>query len=131
MNNCVFCQIVAKVLPANTVYEDEHFLAFLDIRPVQPGHLLVIPKEHYPMIVDTPDEVVGQAFVITKKIMIAMKKALGCDFVMISVVGTDVPHFHIQLIPRRFDDGLRGWPTKEYSENEASEISQKIKQELA
>lgn len=127
MDSCIFCSIVARTVPSDVVYEDDKFLAFLDINPVQPGHLLVIPKAHYQMIIDTPDDLVGQAFILAKKIMIAMKQALSCDFVMISVVGTDVPHFHIQLIPRRQNDGLKGWETKQYQPNQASEVASSIK----
>lgn len=131
MDNCVFCQIVARTMPCDLIYQDDRYMAFLDINPVHPGHTLVIPKEHHQMIVDTPDELVAGSFVLAKKIMIAMKEALGCDFVMISVVGTDVPHFHIQLIPRSTDDGLHGWPTMQYQAGQGQEVADQIRQKLS
>jgi len=130
MANCIFCQIIAGTIPCAKVYEDEKFLAFLDINPVHPGHTLLIPKEHYPMMVDTPDELVASSFILVKKLMIAMKTALACDFVMISVIGTDVPHFHIQLIPRSFNDGLKGWQTGKYKDGEAGEVADQIRGKL-
>ncbi len=131
MDNCIFCQIIARVLPCDLVYEDDHFLAFLDINPVRPGHTLVIPKEHHQMMIDMPEALLGQAFILAQHIMQAMKSALSCDFVMVSVVGTDVSHFHIQLIPRSFNDGLVGWPTMKYQADESVQTAAAIKRQLS
>ncbi|HTW96808.1 MAG TPA: HIT family protein [Candidatus Methylomirabilis sp.] len=129
--SCIFCQIVAGEIPADKIYEDEKCLAFLDIHPVNPGHALLIPKAHYQMMVDTPDDLIAYLFVKAKKLMPKIKKATGADYVSLSVVGVDVPHFHIHLIPRRFDDGLAGfWPTKTYAPGEMTAIAEKIRQEI-
>jgi histidine triad (HIT) family protein len=129
--SCIFCKIIAGEIPAAKVYEDEKCLAFLDIKPVNPGHVLLIPKEHYQRMEDTPDELVAYLFIKAKELMPKIKKAMQADYVSLSVVGVDVPHFHIHLMPRRFDDGLAGfWPTKTYREGEMAATAEKIKKEL-
>lgn len=100
-DNCIFCKIVRGEIPSNKEYEDDSFLAFLDINPVEKGHTLLIPKSHHESITTTPDDVVAQAFITTKKLMIRIKEKLGCDYVEVKIIGIDVPHFHIHLIPRR------------------------------
>lgn len=131
MENCIFCNIVAGEIPSARVYEDGKILAFLDINPVNHGHVLVIPKAHHPKLEETPDAVVADIFVQSKKLMPAIKKATNADYVAVSVVGTDVPHLHIHLIPRRHDDGLAGfWPTKKYGEKEMESAASKIRSAL-
>lgn len=131
MANCLFCKIIAGEIPSTKVYEDKDVFAFLDINPVNHGHLLVIPNEHHPKFEETPDAVVADIFVKSKKLMSAVKKATDADYVAVSVVGTDVPHFHIHLIPRRFNDGLAGfWPTKKYGEKEMEMAAEKIRDAL-
>jgi histidine triad (HIT) family protein len=128
---CIFCRIVAGEIPAAKVYEDDKCLAFLDIRPVAPGHALLIPKEHFSSMVETPDDLVAYLYVKAKELMPKIKKSMGADYVSISVVGTEVPHFHIHLIPRRFNDGLAGfWPTGEYAPGGMIEAAEKIRKEF-
>ena len=126
----IFSKIISGEIPATKVYEDDESLAFLDIAPVTKGHTLLIPKEHYVWMQDVPDELLSHLFIKTKKLMIALKKGLECDYVQISVVGKDVPHFHIHLIPRFFDDGLPNFPTLSYGDNEMSEIATRIQKAL-
>lgn len=129
--DCIFCKIVSGEIEAAKVYEDSKILAFLDINPVNYGHVLVIPKEHYQMMVDTPDELIAYIFTKARELMKAIKTAVKADFVVVSVVGVDVPHFHIHLVPRFKDDGLAGFgPTKKYGENEIAEYAEKIKKVL-
>ncbi|MDO8564687.1 MAG: HIT family protein [bacterium] len=132
METCVFCKIIQGEIPSSKVYEDDNILAFLDINPVNHGHVLVIPKEHHPKLEETPDNVVADIFVQSKKLMQGIKQALKADYVSVSVVGTEVPHLHIHLIPRWFDDGLAGfWPTRKYKETkEMKEMADKIKNAL-
>jgi histidine triad (HIT) family protein len=126
--NCIFCKIAAGQIPCHKIYEDEKVFVFLDINPVTDGHTLVIPKAHHEMIVDTPDELMSYVFIQAKKLMRVLKEALGAEFVAVSVVGTDVPHFHVHLIPRYKNDGLANfWPTKKYQAGEEEEIIAKIK----
>lgn len=100
-SECIFCKIVNGEIPATKTYEDDNFISFLDIHPVEIGHNLLIPKDHYTWMTDAPDEVVAKAFILAKKLMIKMKNDLSCDYVQISIVGKDVPHFHIHLIPKK------------------------------
>lgn len=96
----VFQMIIDGEIPATKVYENEEFLAFLDIHPVAKGHTLLIPKAEFQWIHETPDELVGKIFIKAKELINAMRAGIPCDYVQIGVVGNEVPHFHIHLIPR-------------------------------
>jgi histidine triad (HIT) family protein len=119
-------------IPADVVYSDENFLAFLDIHPVREGHLLLIPKDHHPSMAQTPDGVVRELFSRARMLMPVLQEAARADFVALSVVGTDVPHVHIHLIPRMLDDGLAGfWPAKASPDTTLmKEIAGSIRQNL-
>lgn len=95
--DCIFCKIVCNEIPAHKVYEDESFLAFLDINPLSPGHALVIPKKHYRWVWDLPNA--GKYFEVVQKIAVAQKKAFDTDFVLSKIVGEEVPHAHIWIYP--------------------------------
>ncbi|RMD66290.1 HIT domain-containing protein [Candidatus Pacearchaeota archaeon] len=128
MEDCVFCKIAEGELPAEKIYEDNLSVAFLDINPVNPGHTLLIPKAHYPTMVDTPDEVVAHLYKTAKRLMHKIQEAMNADFVVLSVVGVDVAHFHIHLVPRYFDDGLANfWPSKKYEEGEMEEVAERLR----
>ncbi len=131
MTDCIFCKIVNGEIPASKVYEDDKILSFIDINPVQYGHILVIPKAHYPQLEETPDEVVADIFIQSKKLMRVVKKATGADYVVLSVVGTEVPHLHIHLIPRKHNDGLAGfWPRGDSTEKERAAAATQIRAAL-
>lgn len=128
MNECLFCKIIKGEIPASKIYEDDNILAFLDIKPVNHGHVLVIPKKHYEKMETAPDEVVADVFIGAKKLMKVIKDAMSADFVALSVVGIDIPHFHIHLIPRYFNDKMPVfWPRKEYKDGEKESVADKIK----
>ncbi len=129
---CIFCNIARRSIGAEIVYEDETCLSFLDINPVNEGHVLVIPKEHFENMAMTPDELIGVLFQKAKFLMPFIQKATCADFVVLTVVGTDVPHFHIHLIPRFRNDGLSGfWPAKKYKDGDRmKEVSANIRKEL-
>jgi len=103
MENCIFCKIVKKEIPAYIVYEDTDFLAFLDIHPQSPGHTLIIPKKHYRWVWDVPNA--GAYFEVVKKIALAQQKAFGQEMILSKIVGEDVPHAHIWIFP---SDKTRG-----------------------
>ena len=126
MGNCVFCKITKGELPSYKIYEDSDFLSFLTIEPVSDGHLLDIPKKHIVWMQDADDKTIAGIFILTKKIMKAVKIATKCDYVLISIVGTEVPHFHIHLIPRYLDDALPQFPTQKHEHEKAVEIVKKI-----
>lgn len=125
----IFQKIIDGEIPATKVYEDDKFLAFLDIMPVFYGHTLLIPKDHYEWMQDAPDELISKIFIKTKELMKAIKKGLGCDFVQIGIVGDEVPHFHIHLIPRHH--GVKDAGRKKYENTEQmKEFAKKIKEAL-
>ncbi len=125
-NDTVFGKIIRGEIPATKVYEDERFLAFLDINPVAKGHTLLLPKERHIWMQDMPDALLADMFVQAKALMIAIKAALGCDFVQVVVEGKDVPHFHIHLIPGSFDRKSAVWEHVVYEDGEQRIVAEKI-----
>jgi len=118
MENCIFCKLIKRQIPARIVYEDNDFISFLDIFPVSDGHVLIIPKKHVVWMHEAPNETVAGIFLIAKKLMLAVKNGIGCDYVQLNVTGIDVSHFHVHLIPRYLNDGFSKFPTKEYEKDE-------------
>ena len=131
MPDCIFCKIINGKIPCDKVYENLDILAFLDINPVNKGHLLIIPKKHYQWMYDVPDEVLSKVFVKSKYLMKSLKESMKADYVALSVVGVDIPHFHVHLVPRYKNDGMKDfWPTRKYENNEGKETAEKIKKYL-
>jgi histidine triad (HIT) family protein len=102
MENCIFCKIIKKEILANIIYEDEKFLAFLDIHPLAPGHIQVIPKKHYRWVWDVPN--IGEYFEVVKKIALAQKKAFNADIVRSQVYGEEISHAHVWVWPETVGD---------------------------
>ena len=105
------------------VFEDELSLAFLDNRPLFPGHSLLVPREHYETMWDLPDELVGPLFTNARLLSAAIRdamEALGAFVAVNNVVSQSVPHLHVHLVPRNPRDGLRGffWPRRKYEDEE-------------
>lgn len=135
MPDCIFCKIIKGEIPTDKVYEDKAALAFLDISPVNKGHVLVIPKQHFETLLDLPDKVLHQTMKIVKKTAKAVMLALNADGFNISMnnfgaAGQIVSHVHFHVIPRFSKDGLKHWPGKEYKGNESKEIAKKISSKL-
>ncbi|MBW3004016.1 HIT family protein [Candidatus Woesearchaeota archaeon] len=132
MDNCIFCKIVKGEIPSYKVYEDNDFLAFLDIFPLNKGHTLVIPKKHEQWVwdVDSP----GKYWEVSTKIANALRKAFDPERVMSFVLGEQVPHAHIWLVPKYPDDGhgtnVDFENKKEFTEEEYKDIAEKIKENL-
>ena len=136
MEDCIFCKIIKNEIPSNKIYEDDKCLAFLTINPNNDGHTLLIPKTHYRSYFETPDEVLKDLAVETKRIGLAIQKAMGAEGMNIAnnsekAAGQIVFHTHIHLIPRFGSDGFKHWGTKEYTGNKAEQIVEKIKAELS
>jgi histidine triad (HIT) family protein len=117
--DCAFCAIVRGESEAHIVFEDEVSLAFLDSRPLFPGHSLLIPREHHETIWDLPDKLVQPYFENARLLARAVREAMGAQgaFVALNnVVSQSVPHLHTHLVPRNRKDGLRGffWPRSKY-----------------
>jgi histidine triad (HIT) family protein len=104
-NSCVFCKIVRKQAPASVIYEDESVMAFLDIRPLNMGHTLVIPKEHCETIYEIPDELIGRIHKIVKRTALAIKRATEADGITViqqneRAAGQEIFHLHVHVVPR-------------------------------
>ncbi len=129
MKDCIFCKIVAREIPCIKVYEDNNILAFLDIRPLNLGHTLVIPKKHHRWVWDIQN--LGKFYEIVKKIANAIRKALKTEFLVSLVVGEEVHHAHVWLVPRFKNDGhgasIDLSNKKEISKKDMQEIAKKIK----
>ncbi|MBP7477544.1 MAG: HIT family protein [Chitinophagales bacterium] len=95
----IFSRIVAGEIPCYKVAENDHFLAFLDITPVQKGHVLVIPKKEIDYIFDIEDDLIGAMMIFSKKVANAIKAVFPCERIGVAVIGLEVPHAHIHLIP--------------------------------
>ena len=106
MENCIFCKIVRGDIPTNFTYENEFVVAFPDIRPVTPGHTLVIPKEHHEWFYEVPSALATEWFSAAQFLGLKLKEDTGADYVHLSIVGKEVPHAHIHLMPRKLGDKL-------------------------
>lgn len=110
MSDCIFCKLAGGEIPTATLYEDDDFRIILDAGPATKGHCLILPKGHYANIYELPDELASKVFVLAKKTVARLQKALGCDGMNIvqnngTAAGQTVFHFHMHLIPRWEDDG--------------------------
>jgi histidine triad (HIT) family protein len=131
--DCLFCRIAAGEQDAEIVYEDEHSLAFLDHRPLFPGHSLLIPRSHVLTLADLPAELLEPFFaaaqLLSQAIPAAMEKP-GSFVALNNVVSQSVPHLHVHIVPRRPKDGLRGffWPRTKYDSSEhLAEVGAKVR----
>jgi histidine triad (HIT) family protein len=103
MEDCIFCKIISGDIPSYKVYEDENFYAFLDINPRNRGHIQVIPKQHYRWVWDVPN--IGEYFEVVQRLANAMKKAFSTDYIVSLILGEEVEHAHVWLVPRFKGDG--------------------------
>ena len=133
MADCIFCAIVAGEQDAAVVYEDEHSLAFLDVRPLFHGHSLLVPRNHHETLADLPSERVEPLFAAARRLSVVVREAMGAEgsFVAINnVVSQSVPHLHVHVVPRVKGDGLRGffWPRTKYAdEAEMAAVAERIR----
>mgnify|MGYP001599856883 FL=1 len=135
MTNCVFCKIVKGEIPAEKVYEDDCCFAFLDITPINPGHILLIPKEHYENLYEMPDGLLAKMAPIIKKLAIAAKSASGAEGINIGMnnerpAGQLVFHAHFHIMPRFSNDGHTHWRGAPYKDGVAKGVAEKIKSRL-
>lgn len=129
---CIFCQIIKGDIPAYRVYEDDNAIAFLDNSPVNPGHVLVMPKEHFSNFEEISDEALIATMRAVKKVGQSLKDNLGVAGYNVyenndPVSGQVVPHLHFHVIPRHQDDGLKLWESREYDHGQDEIICNKIK----
>jgi histidine triad (HIT) family protein len=130
---CKFCAIASGDAPAHRVIEDEMCVAFLDARPLFPGHVLVIPRIHRETIGDLTTEELAAVFGDAQRLCGAIERALGAEGTFVAMnnrVSQSVPHAHVHVVPRRKADGLRGffWPRAKYATDaEAAEMAAKLR----
>jgi histidine triad (HIT) family protein len=136
MMPCLFCDIVAGKIPAEIVWRSDSALAFLDHRPLFPGHVLLVPASHIETLANLPAAQVGPLFQAVQKLETAVERALEAEGTFIAInnrVSQSVPHLHIHIVPRRKGDGLKGffWPRRKYdSEEHLRETAENIRQAI-
>ncbi|MGP4002331.1 HIT family protein [Streptomyces sp. 8N706] len=124
--NCVFCAIVAGEVPSHRVFEDGTAVAFLDARPLFPGHVLVVPRRHTETLGDLPSPDVGPFFLRVQRIAGAVERGMEAAGSFVGAnnrISQSVPHFHVHVVPRNPKDGLRGffWPRTRYADEAQAE----------
>jgi histidine triad (HIT) family protein len=134
---CLFCKIIAGAIPSEVVFQDENTIAFLDIGPLFPGHVLVAPKQHFQTLTDLPADLVPVLFRNAQTLTRAVETAMDAQGSFIGInnrVSQSVPHLHVHIVPRKPKDGLKGffWPRKPYTDSgHLKETANKIRQALA
>jgi len=137
MGDCVFCSIVRGENPAYLVLDDPIAVAFLDTRPLFPGHVLLVPRGHHETLTDLPLELVAPLFERVQRMAAAVQQAMGAagTFVaMNNTVSQTVPHLHVHIVPRNKRDGLKGffWPRTKYRDDaHATDVAASIRAALA
>jgi histidine triad (HIT) family protein len=135
--NCLFCGIVNGEVSASVVFKDDISIAFLDHRPLFPGHCLLIPKNHFETLNDLPPELVGPFFKNVQLLARAIELALEAEGSFVAVnnrISQSVPHLHVHIVPRRKKDGLKGffWPRNKYeSKDELLKVQKSIQAAIA
>ena len=130
MNKCIFCEIRDGESSAFIVWEDEKFLAFLDIYPINPGHIDIIPKEHVDYLFDLDEELYSQIFVLARQLAAPLKKATGAKRIGVAVEGFGVPHAHVHLVPLHKGMELDPNRAKKVTEEELGKMCEKIRKEI-
>lgn len=134
---CLFCGIVNGEVGASIVFADDVSIAFLDHRPLFPGHCLLVPKEHYETLNDLPSELVGPFFKNAQLLARAVELALEAEGTFVAMnnrISQSVPHLHVHIVPRKKKDGLKGffWPRNKYkNEDEMLEVQKLIQAAIA
>ena len=134
--DCVFCSIVARHTPAHVVHSDDATVAFLDVRPVFPGHVLLVPRDHHETLADVPPPLVAPLFASAQRVARAVEAGMDAHGTFVAInnrVSQSVPHLHVHVVPRRRKDGLRGffWPRQRYAdEAEMAGVADRIRAAL-
>lgn len=124
----IFSRIIRGEIPCHKIAEDDKYFAFLDIMPLAPGHVLVVPKIEVDYIFDMEDDLLAGILPFAKRIALAMEQAISCERIGISVIGLEVPHAHVHLLPlRTMDDINFSRPKMKMSQEELGVIAERIK----
>jgi histidine triad (HIT) family protein len=127
MEDCIFCKMIMREILIEKIYEDEKYLAFLDINPMHPGHTLLIPKKHVDYIFDLEDEEFKDYFLMAKKLSFVLKEVLKTEKVGLAVEGFLVRHAHIHLVPLNKGQALDPCLQKPADKNELKKLGEKIR----
>ncbi|MEA2972044.1 MAG: histidine triad family protein [Actinomycetota bacterium] len=136
-DDCLFCEIVAGRAAAAVVLDEAHAVGFLDVRPVFPGHVLLVPRAHHETLADLPAEAVGPLFLTVRRLSVAVEAAMDAEGTFVALnnkVSQSVPHVHVHVVPRRRKDGLRGffWPRTRYADDaDMEQVAARIRSALA
>jgi histidine triad (HIT) family protein len=135
MDGCLFCAICDGTVPAHIVLDEAPVVAFLDHRPLFPGHVLVVPRQHLVTIDDLPPAVLADLFEAVQRVSGAVRAAMGAEGTFVAnnnIVSQSVPHCHVHVVPRRRRDGLRGffWPRQRYEAGEAEGVAARLRERL-
>lgn len=136
MNTCIFCDIVAKKIPSDIVFEDDVVLAFLDIHPTNPGHTLVVPKQHVATMAEASSELASALAARLPRLTRAVQAASKADGYNVNnnngtAAGQVVSHLHLHIIPRFSNDGYQAWGHRSYADGEAAQVAAAIREALA
>ena len=131
MADCIFCKIVGREIPAHIVKEDKNILVFLDVNPVNPGHLLIIPKKHIESVFDLPDEQYKNIFETAKALSTPLQNAMQSSKIGIAVEGFGVPHAHVHLVPLHNPNELNPERATHMDDETLATIAEKIVAEIA
>lgn len=133
---CLFCKIIRGEVAAHIVLEDDRTLAFLDHRPLFPGHVLLVPKEHFETLADLPGNRIAPLFSSARLLSAAVEAAMEAEGTFVALnnrVSQSVPHLHVHIVPRRRKDGLKGffWPRNPYRDEEhQKEVARSIRHQV-
>ena len=134
--DCLFCKILRGTLPAAQVLQTDRVIAFLDIQPVNPGHVLLVPRDHHATLSDLPDELAAHAGSLLPRLCRAVRAATGAEALNVIVnhgrqAGQTIDHVHWHVIPRHADDAVRWpWPHARYAGDELNQMRARIEREL-
>ena len=131
-DNCIFCKIIKKEIPSKLIYEDDDFLAILDVSPATKGHVLILPKEHAATLLELSDDKLSKILILAKKIISAMKKVHGFnDYNIIQnngeLAGQTVGHFHLHLIPRYNKNEVGLWTPHEGDPSVTDDLAEQVR----
>ena len=131
-DNCIFCKIIKKEIPSKLIYEDDDFLAILDVSPATKGHVLILPKEHAATLLELSDDKLSKILILAKKIISAMKKVHGFnDYNIIQnngeLAGQTVGHFHLHLIPRYNKNEVGLWIPHEGDPSVTDDLAEQVR----
>ncbi len=130
MNDCIFCKIASRQIPADIFYEDENSVAFLDIKPINPGHTLIVPKKHVDHFFDVPQPLYGQMFDVARLLAPILKEAMGTTRTGLAIEGFGIAHAHLHLVPINHGHELNPERAKPATPEELNKVRDEIKKRL-